>query len=59
MERERWRERGSVRFRLREMEREWGVLEVYEEKRGALEVDREGKLEVGERHGEKEGVLLN
>jgi hypothetical protein len=28
----RWRERGIVKFRLREMEREWGVFEVYERK---------------------------
>jgi hypothetical protein len=40
MEGERWREiRGSITFRLREIEREWGVLEVYEEKGRALEVD--------------------
>ena len=42
MKGERWREiRGSVRFRLREMERDWGVLDVsvYEEKGRALEVD--------------------
>ena len=40
----RWRERGSVKFRLREMEREGGVFEVYEEKMGVLEVDGEGML---------------
>jgi hypothetical protein len=35
MEGERWRERGSVRFRLRrEMERECGALEVDGEWRG-------------------------
>ena len=43
MEGERWRERGSVR--LREMEREWGVFEVYKEKMGVLEVDGEGMFD--------------
>jgi hypothetical protein len=64
MEGERWRERGSVRFRLRE-EREWRVFDVYEKKGGVLEVDGEGMLEVegeivldvDERAGEKGGVL--
>ena len=68
MEGDRWRERGSIRFRLREMEREWGVFELQkegglldvdemaEEKGGVLEVfeEREG---VREKMGEKKGVL--
>jgi hypothetical protein len=45
MEGERWRERGSAKFRLREMEREWGVFEFYKEKMGVLEVDGEGILD--------------
>jgi hypothetical protein len=45
MEGERWREKGSVRFRLREMEREWGVHEVYEEKMGVSVVDGEGMVD--------------
>jgi hypothetical protein len=46
MDGERWRERGSVKFRLRKMERElWGVFEVYEEKMAVLEVDGEGMFD--------------
>jgi hypothetical protein len=45
MEVERRRERRCVRFRLREMERECGVIEVYEEKIGVLQVDGEGMLD--------------
>jgi hypothetical protein len=42
---ERWRGGGSVRFRLREMEKEWGVFEVYEEKIDVLEEGGEGMLD--------------
>jgi hypothetical protein len=58
MERERWRERGNVRFRLRERERKWGVLEIYLRiERGVLEVDGEKMLEVEvEAWREKESV---
>jgi hypothetical protein len=38
MEGERWRERGSVRFRPREKEREWGVFDVHEKKGEVLEL---------------------